>query len=158
MQIRFVKRAALTPAQSSEQQQSAAQPTAPLPHAPAPTPAITGPQQAAPPIPIGGERLPDLVINGVLSGMALWQGNHVPGDELTQATVSNAQIYIQKTTGWWQFYVQGGTYDIPALGTLYLRPVKPISHLYGPIPVAYVKFVAGKNTFILVGAPRCLRQ
>ena len=122
------------------------------PAAPAAAPAITGPLQAAPLISIGGETLPDLVINGVLRGMGLWRGNHVPGDEPTQATLSNAQIYIQKTTGWWQFYVQAGAYFIPELGTPYLPPEKEISDLYVPAAVAYARLLPEKNTSILVGA------
>ena len=82
----------------------------------APTPAVTGPLQAAPPTNIDAGPLGTLAVNGVVSGMGLWQSNHVPGDEPTQADLSNGQVFIQKTTGWWQFYVQAGAYDIPSLG------------------------------------------
>ena len=42
-------------------------------------------------------------LNGTLSGMGVWQSNHVPGDEPTQAALSNGQIFLQKTDGWFQF-------------------------------------------------------
>ncbi len=116
-----------------------------------PTPAITGPLQAAPPIALEGGPLGKLSLNGVVSGMGLWQGNHVPGDNPTQPALSNAQIFLQKTTSWWQFYVQAGAYNILALGTPFLPTDKTMTDFYGPVPVAYLK-LAKKNTSILVGS------
>ena len=48
--------------------------------APLPSPAITGPLQAAPPITFEGGPFGKLSLDGIVSGMGLWQGNHVPGD------------------------------------------------------------------------------
>ena len=61
-------------------------------------------------------------------------------------------MFIQKTTGWWQFYVQAGAYNILALGTPFLATDKAITNLYGAVPVAYLKLAPAKNTSILVGA------
>src|SRR5690242_13664539 len=59
-------------------------PAAPAPApSPLPTPSIAGPLQAAPPLPIGGETLPWLFLNGAVSGMGVWQGNYVAGDDAT---------------------------------------------------------------------------
>src|SRR5262252_3795060 len=107
--------------------------------APLPTPTITGPLQAAPPIQFDAGPLGKLDVNGILSGTGLWQGNHVPGDNPTQAALSNGQVFVQKASGWWQFYVQAGAYDILALGSPFLSTDKAISDLYGPVPVAYLK-------------------
>ncbi len=137
------------PAQSSDQQ---ATPQAAAPASPLPTPAITGPLQAAAPIVIDGGPLGKLDLNGVVSGIGLWQGNHVSGDDVGQAALSNGQLFIQKTTGWWQFYVQAGAYDILALGTPFLSTDKDLTNLYGPVPVAFLKLVPGKNTSIQIGA------
>ena len=93
-----------------------------------------------------------LAVNGVLSGMGMWQGNHVPGDDSTQAALSNGQVFIQKTDGWFQFYVQAGAYNIPALGTPFLATDKTVTDLYGPVPVAFLKLAPGKNTSIMIGA------
>src|SRR5262245_52868463 len=62
----------------SPQGQPAAQATAPP--APLPTPAITGPLQAAPPHQI----MDGISVNGVVSGMGLWQSNPFAGDDPTQ--------------------------------------------------------------------------
>jgi hypothetical protein len=127
-------------------------PQATAPPTPLPTPSITGPLQAAAPIVIDGGPLGKLDLNGVVSGIGLWQGNHVPGDDVGQAALSNGQLFIQKTTGWWQFYVQAGAYDILALGTPFLPTDKALTNLYGPVPVAFLKVVPGKNTSIQIGA------
>ena len=132
--------------------QNTGQAAAPAAPSPLSTPAITGPLQAAPPITIDAGPLGKLDLDGIISGIGLWQGNHVAGDNATQAALSNGQVFIQKTTGWWQFYVQAGAYNILALGTPFLPTDKAITDLYGPVPVAYLKLVPGKNTSILVGA------
>jgi hypothetical protein len=77
--------------------------------------------------------------------------NHVPGDKSTQADLSNGQIFIQKTDGWWQFYLQAGVYNIADLGVPFLSTSKTVSDLYGPLPVAFLKLQPAKNTSILVG-------
>ncbi len=48
--------------------------------------------------------------------MGLVQNNHVPGDDTQHADLSNGQVFIQKTDGWFQFYLQAGAYNIPDLG------------------------------------------
>src|SRR5215469_3801677 len=62
------------------------------------TPSITGPLQAAAPIEFDAGPLGKLDLDGIVSGMGLLQGNHVAGDEAVQAALSNAQVWIQKTT------------------------------------------------------------
>ena len=71
-------------------------------------------------------------MNGILSGLGMWQGNHVPGDNTTQAALSNGQVLIQKTDGWFQFYLQAGAYNIPALGTPFLATDKTMSEPLRP--------------------------
>ena len=66
-----------------------------------------------------------------------------PGDQPTHWDVSNAQVFIQKTTGWFQWYLQGGAYNIPARATPFLQDGPTITNLYGPVPTAYFKLVKG---------------
>ena len=82
----------------------------------------------------------------------MWTGNYISGDHATNAALSNGQVFIQKTDGWFQFYLQAGAYDIPALGTPFLATDKAVTDFFGPVPVAFLKLVPGKNTSILVGA------
>ena len=81
----------------------------------------------------------------------MWTGNYVPGDNSHQAALSNGQVFIQKTDGWFQYYMQAGAYNIPALGAPFLSTDKTLGKLYGPVPVAFVKLQAGKNTSFLIG-------
>ena len=66
----------------------------------------------------------------------------VHGDE-AHVDISNAQVFIQKTTGWFQFYLQGGAYNLPALGNAVREDSYNDDGDYGPFPVGYVKLVKG---------------
>jgi hypothetical protein len=127
---------------------------APAAAAPTPltTPAITGPLQQQPPLIFDAGPFGNIAVNGIVSGTGMWQSNHVPGDNPTQAALSNGQIFIQKTDGWFQFYVQAGAYNIPSLGTPFLATDKTLSNFFGPVPQGYVKLQAGKNTSFEIGA------
>ncbi len=131
---------------------TAAAPVAPAAPTPLSTPSMTGPLSNLPPAVFDAGPFGKLSVNGFLSGMGLVQNNHVPGDNTTQAAISNAQIFIQKTDGWFQFYVQAGAYNIPALGVPYLNTEKTLSELFSPVPVAFAKFQVAKNTSIEIGA------
>src|SRR5580704_19406329 len=115
------------------------------------TPAITGPLSNLPPAIFDAGPFGKIAVNGFLSGMGVAQSNHIPGDKSTQEALSNGQIFIQKTDGWFQFYLQAGAYNIPALGVPFLATDKTVTDLYGPLPLGFVKFQAGKNTSIQAG-------
>src|SRR5947209_19771834 len=129
----------------------AQQPAPPQAPQPLPTPAITGPLQTAPPISFDAGPFGKLDVTGIVSGIGVWQGNPVPGDESTRAALSNGQVFIQKTEGWWQFYVQAGAYTIPALGTPVFSTADTVSDFYGPVPVGFLKLVLANNLSILIG-------
>ena len=132
--------------------QTPAAPAAPAAPTALPTPAITGPLAAAAPVIFYAGPFGELAANGILSGLGMWQGNHVSGDEPTQAGLSNGQVFIQKTDGWFQFYLQTGAYTLPALATPFLATDKTLTNFYGPMPQAFVKLLAGKNTSFMIGA------
>jgi Putative beta-barrel porin-2, OmpL-like. bbp2 len=136
------------------QDQPAPAPAAPAPAAPAalPTPAITGPLSNLPPAIFDAGPFGKIAVNGFLSGMGLVQNNHVPGDDTKQADLSNGQVFIQKTDGWFQYYLQAGAYNIPDLGVPFVSTKNTISGLWGPLPVAFVKLQAGKNTSFQIGS------
>jgi hypothetical protein len=136
------------PGQDTKQDQNRApsKPTA------LPIPVIVGPLQAVPPINFEAGPIGKLSLNGVASGFGLFQGNEISGNEAAEGAVSNAQLWLQKTTGWFQFYVQAGAYDILSLGTPFISTEKSISDLWGPVPIGYMKLVPAKNTSIEIGA------
>ena len=143
---------AATPSASGQQTATAPAVTAPAAPAPLPTPSITGPLSNLPPAEFDAGPFGKLAVNGFLSGMGLVQNNHISGDDSKQAALSNGQVFIQKTDGWFQFYLQAGIYNIPSLGTSFLASDKAVSDFWGPVPVAFVKLQPGKNTSIEIGS------
>jgi hypothetical protein len=115
---------------------------------PLPMPSMSGPLQTAVPREMEGGKL---AVTGILSGIGWTEGNHVSGDSSTHYDISNAQVFVQKTTGWWQFYLQGGAYNLPAIGVPFLSTADSVKNIYGPFPQGYVKFVKG-NFNVEVGA------
>ena len=134
------------PADPKPANQTAA-PTAP---APLSQPAMTGPLSGLPPANFDAGPLGKISVNGILSGGGMVQGNAVPGDNKTQAALHNGQVFIQKADGPVQFYLQAGAYNLPSLATPFLETDKTISNFYGPVPVAFLKLQAGKNTSFMV--------
>src|SRR5712691_9176959 len=120
--------------------------------APPPMPSMSGPLTTAIPHEIGSsETVGKLEVTGILSGVGWTEGNHITGDSSTHWDVSNAQIFVQKTTGWWQFYLQGGAYNLPAIGVPFLSTADTVKNIYGPFPQGYLKLVKG-NFNVEVGA------
>ena len=114
-----------TPAPSGDQSATpAAQAPAATPAAPAapagptalPTPSVTGPISMLPPANVG-----KIQLNAIADFMGMATTNHAPGDHTTDASVTNGMVWIQKTDGVFQFYVQAGVYDIPSMGTPFLQ-------------------------------------
>ena len=92
-----------------------------------------------------------IYIGGAASVMAFGQSNTVPGDHSGTADISNAQLFIQKTDGPLQFYVQIGGYSLPSLGSAYSRFWDATKNSYGVVPVAYLKFAPNANFNIIAG-------
>ncbi len=141
------------PAPSPQTQAAPPAPATPAPAAPTalPSPAITGPLSGIPPLIFDAGPFGKIAANGIVSGFGMAQTNPVTGDSDGQAALSNGQVWIQKTDGWWQFYIQAGAYTLPALATPFATTQSTVSNFYGPLPTAYLKLQAGKTTSILFG-------
>src|SRR5271169_339684 len=101
---------------------AAAAPAAPAaPTSPLIGPSITGPLaiQLPPPkytLPLLG----NIYVDGVASGLGMWQSNPAPGNRSWQPDLSNGQVFVQKTDGLFQFFVEAGAYSLASLGSTYL--------------------------------------
>jgi hypothetical protein len=124
------------------------------PAAPAPlsTFVLTGPLQWLPPATFDAGPLGKLSVNGIVTGFSVFQNNSVSGDDGAQATLSNGQIFIQKADGKLQYFIQAGAYTMPTLGVPFLNAQDTVKNFYGPVPVAYLKLQAAKNTQFLIGS------
>ncbi len=142
--------ASAMPAQSpapAAQAPAAAQPPAPLS-----TFVLTGPLTWLPPATFDAGPLGTLSVNGIITGYSLFQNNSVPGDTAAQATLTNGQIFIQKADGPVQYYFQAGVYALPTLGVPFVNAQNTVNALYGPVPVAFLKLLAGKTTQFEIGS------
>ncbi len=89
-------------------------------------------------------------VGGAVSGLAYYQDNPNFGEH-SQIDLDNGQVWIEKTDGWWQFYVQAGAYSLPSLGTGYIKSSLAPALLYGDVPVAYAKIAPTDNFSIQAG-------
>jgi hypothetical protein len=143
---------AQTPAAAPAAAPAPADATPPAAPMPLSTPAITGPLTNLPPAMFNAGPFGNIAVNGFVSGFGMLQSNHIPGDDNKQAALSNGQVFIQKADGWFQFFIEAGAYNIPSLGTPFLKTQDTVSDLWGPLPVAFLKLQAGKNTSFEIGS------
>jgi hypothetical protein len=101
------------------------------------------------PAPIAG--LFDFDVNGIVSGIGIFQNHAVVGDFYNRLDVSNAQAFIQKADGVIQYFLQVGGYSIPALGTPYINLSKAVNRLYGPLPVGFLKIAPTDSFSVMAG-------
>ncbi len=142
------------PTADSGQAAGQAPAAAPSTPQPLPNPSMTAPlSTAAPPHTLNAGPFGTVAITGILSGMGLVQNNWIPGidNKQTHWDVSNAQIFLQKTSGWFQFYLQGGAYNLPDLGVPFIKTSDSLNDFFGPFPQGYLKLVKG-NLNVEIGA------
>jgi hypothetical protein len=116
------------------------------------TPSMTGPLVANPnPASFDLGAAGNWYITGAVTGLGLWQNNQSPGDREELSDFSNGQVFIQKTAGELQFFLQAGAYSLPALGTPYLAANSAPSAFYGVVPVAFVKYAPNDSFNLIAG-------
>jgi hypothetical protein len=124
---------------------------------PTPTPALAGPVTGNPnPYSMNlGFLGENVYVGGVLSAMGMSQSRatRMPGsfDNPQAFDISNAQVFIQKTDGWFQYYIQGGAYSIPILSVPYMKSTDTMKNSFGVLPLAYVKIAPTDNFSIRAG-------
>jgi hypothetical protein len=143
-------------ARAQDQQPNAAAQTNPPPQTEATPPALQ------PPIAVTLEANPkpyryaldgfgQVYVTGALSGLVQGQSNALPSDRTRQVDIDNAQVFINKPDGLWQFFVQVGYYSIPAVGVPYIRTTDATPTFFNPVPQAYVKVVPNDKFSVMAG-------
>jgi Putative beta-barrel porin-2, OmpL-like. bbp2 len=112
---------------------------------PLPTPSMSGPLATGIPHELPAGPFGKIEVTGILSGIGLFGDNPVFHGDEGHVDVSNAQVFIQKTSGVFQFYLQGGAYNLPVVGVPFVKTGPTTTSLYGPFPVGYAKL--GKGNF-----------
>ena len=119
---------------------------------PVPVPAMSGPLAANPnPTKVDAGPFGKIYVTGVASGLAQWQDHVFPGDNDTVADITNGQVFVQKTDGPVQFFIQAGIYSLPDLGYHYIKATDTTKNLYGALPQAFVKIAPTADFSIQVG-------
>lgn len=143
--------------QATAAQTAPADTAAATPAATAPAPPVLGPSLSGP---LAGNATPTnfdlgslgkVYVTGIASGMARFQDHAVPGDHGSYGDLSNAQLFIQKIDGVFQFYIQAGVYSLPSLGTPYVRATRITDSTFGPLPQAFVKIAPTANFSVQAG-------
>ena len=100
-----------------------------------------------------------VTIGGVISGYAQTQDNPVfnastgKKDQSSTVDLSNAQIFINKSDGVVQYFIEAGSYSLPALGPFaYTNSAKQPGLTYGNLPQGFIKLVPNSSFSIEVGA------
>lgn len=119
--------------------------------APPAMPAMVGPLAAEPARSFDAGPFGTLDLTGVLSGFGSWQGHPATTDHASRADISNGQVFLQKTSGLVQFFLQAGAYNLPSLGTPFLSTRNTVSDYFGALPQAYLKLAPKGNFSFLIG-------
>jgi hypothetical protein len=131
------------------------------PAAPAPTPMANpamGATLSANPHPptFDAGPLGNITVDGVVSGMVMWQSPSQPQDPThikdTFYDFTNAQVIVNKSDGPIQFYFQAGAYSFPTLGVPYGQATNVTPSTFGYLPQGFVKIVPNANFSIEAGA------
>ncbi len=127
----------------------------PAPTTPVVTPAIAGPL-AYPITPLTLDLGPlgnKVYVDGALTGLGIWQ-NHasrIGSDSDSRFDLSNAQVFVQKTDGLFQYFIQAGMYSLPALGTPYVNSHQTTQLTYGWVPQGFVKLAPTDSLSVEIG-------
>src|SRR5215471_98542 len=90
-------------------------------------------------------------LTGAVSGLGLWQNNKFPDQQHAQASLSNGQVFMQKTEGLFQYYLDVGAYTFPILGAPYFGTGTTVGDFYGPVPMVWAKIAPTDNFYIQGG-------
>ena len=97
------------------------------------------------------EMIGDWQMRGVLTGLAAAQSNTSNNSPKDFGDVSNAQVMLQKTSGWLQAFVAAGAYDMPALAANYRRTYTQTEGTWGFLPLGWVSIVPSPEWRLDVG-------
>jgi hypothetical protein len=132
---------------------------APPAPAPVPMPAMSGPLTNNP-APFTLDSVPGvedifgkIYVSGAISGFVMGQTNahEFPGDRDGYVDLSNGMVVLQKTDGWFQWYVQAGAYSFPTVGTPYTSSSNVTNLSYGSVPQGWAKVVLDDSFNVIAG-------
>ena len=122
---------------------AAAAPAAPAaaPTSPVSTPSMEGPLSVNVKPESFDTPLGKIYVSGAVTAIALADTPTFFGEKGGYADISNAQVFVQKVDGEFQFFLDAGSYSFPTVGVPYAYDGNTVSATYGALPVAFAKWV-----------------
>lgn len=96
-------------------------------------------------------QMENIQFQAVATGIGMAQTNPASGDFNSLVDITNAQLIVQKSTGLVQFYIQGGYYSTPSLGTTYQRASQQTMDSFGLVPLANISFAPTSQWLLTAG-------
>jgi hypothetical protein len=131
-----------------------AAPAAPAaaPTSPVSTPAMEGPL-AVDVKPLSFD-IPDfgkIYVTGAVTAIAFGDSPKFAGEKDAITDLSNAQVFVQKVDGEFQFFLDAGTYSFPTVGVPYTTSGNTNSATFGALPMAFVKWAPTSSFSVIAG-------
>jgi hypothetical protein len=92
-----------------------------------------------------------IYVSGAVTAIALADTPTFFGEKDAIADVSNAQVFIQKVDGAFQFFLDAGAYSFPTVGVPYTTAGNTNSATFGALPIGFIKYAPNANFSIEVG-------
>lgn len=92
-----------------------------------------------------------IYVTGVGSGLYSAQSHPIFGDKSDRGDITNAQVFVQKAEGVFQFFLQAGLYSLPSLGAGYVKAETITDATFGALPQAYIKIAPTDSFSIQAG-------
>ena len=84
-----------------------------------------------------------IYVSGAVTAIALSDTPRFAGEKSVISDISNAQVFVQKVDGAFQFFVDAGAYSFPTVGVPYLTAGNTNSATFGALPLGFIKLVSG---------------
>jgi hypothetical protein len=84
-----------------------------------------------------------IYVSGAVTAIGLADTPTFYGEKSAFADLSNAQVFVQKVDGAFQFFLDAGTYSFPTVGVPYTESGNTNTATFGALPIGFLKYVNG---------------
>jgi hypothetical protein len=92
-----------------------------------------------------------IYVTGAVTAIALGDTPKFFGEKDAISDISNAQVFIQKVDGEFQFFLDAGVYSFPTVGVPYTTSGNTNALTFGPVPMAFVKWAPTSAFSVIAG-------
>jgi hypothetical protein len=92
-----------------------------------------------------------IYVSGAVTAIGLGDSPTFFGEKSAIADVSNAQVFIQKVDGAFQFFIDAGAYSFPTVGVPYTTASNTMTATFGALPIGFIKYAPSANFSIEAG-------